>query len=618
MNNASFLTGIDISIIALYIGVLIFIGFYLKRRASRNLESYLLGGKSIPWYMLGLSNASGMFDISGTVWLVAITVVYGLKSIYIPWLWPVFNQIFLMVYLSAWLRRSECTTGAEWIGFRFGKDRGAITSHWIIVIFAILVGLSMLAYGFIGMGKFIEIFLPLKTLLPFMSFVPDAYVPHVWGITFTLVAVFYALMGGMMSIVWADVAQYVIMALAAIAVAVIAMLHLDVIDFSNLVPEGWFSGGFGLTLGLEWQDKFAEFNSKIQSDGYQLFSLFFGMVLLKGVLASLAGPAPTYDMQKILSTRSPREASLMSGSVTVILMPIRYLMITGFAVLGLILFNDIQGQISNHAGVIDFELVLPAVINHHWIPAGLTGLILAGLLAAFMSTFAGTLNAVQAYVVNDIYIKYFKTDATPRQANRANILVGLLVVVISIGFGVLAQDVNSVLQWVTGALYGSYIAANILKWHWWRFNSRGFAWGMIGGMVPALILPYVPVINTVLPLYYFPIILLFSVIGCIWGTYSAPPTDIETLKKFYAKTRPWGAWKPIHDMVIAENPAFRKNTACKRDIVNVIVGIVWQTALVAAPIYLVVKKFTFFAIAAIIIGVTSVILKKNWYNKLED
>jgi len=78
-----------------------------------------------------------MFDISGTVWLVSITIIYGLKSIYIPWLWPVFNQIFMMIYLSTWLRRSEVTTGAEWIEFRFGKDRGAVTSHWIIVVFAI-------------------------------------------------------------------------------------------------------------------------------------------------------------------------------------------------------------------------------------------------------------------------------------------------------------------------------------------------------------------------------------------------------------------------------------------------------------------------------------------------
>lgn len=612
------LTTLDFIIIALYLGLLIFIGFYLKQRASRNLESYLLGGKSIPWYMLGLSNASGMFDISGTVWLVAITVVYGLKSIYIPWLWPVFNQIFLMVYLSAWLRRSGVTTGAEWIGFRFGKDKGAVTSHWIIVIFAILVCLSMLAYGFIGMGKFIEIFLPLKTLFPAMSFVPDSYVPHVWGIAFTLFAVFYALMGGMMSIVWADVAQYLIMTLASIAIAVIAMVHLDVIQFNALLPEGWFSPGFGTHLELDWTGKFAEFNTTIRNDGYELFSLFFGMVLMKGILASIAGPAPTYDMQKILSTKSPREASLMSGFVSVILMPVRYLMIAGIAVIGLIIFDEIKDQITTVSGTVDFELVLPAVIAHPWIPAGLVGLILAGLLAAFMSTFAGTLNAAQAYIVNDIYIKYLKPEATAKQSNRANMIVGIVVVIISILFGVLAENVNSVLQWVTGALYGSYIAANILKWHWWRFNSKGFAWGMVGGLIPALLLPYVPVINTVLPLYYFPIILVFSVIGCIWGTYSAPPTDVQVLKNFYSKTRPWGFWGPIHAQVVAENPAFEKNTAFGRDMLNVGVGILWQTALVAAPIYLVVKQFWPAAIAMMIVGIGTVVLKKNWYDKLED
>jgi solute:Na+ symporter, SSS family len=613
----TFLSTIDIIIIGAYLGLLIFIGFYLKRRASRNLQSYLLGGKTIPWYMLGLSNASGMFDISGTVWLVAITVIYGLKSIYIPWLWPVFNQIFLMMYLSAWLRRSECTTGAEWIGFRFGKDKGAVTSHWIIVVFAILVCLSMLAYGFIGMGKFIEIFLPLKTLIPSLGFIPETYVPHVWGITFTLFAVFYALMGGMMSIVWADVAQYVIMTLASIAIAAIAMMHLDIIEFSSWMPEGWFSPGFGLTLEMDWTGKFAEFNTKIQSDGYQIFSLFFGMVLLKGILASIAGPAPTYDMQKILSTKSPSEAAKMSGFVSVILMPVRYLMIAGISVIGLILFDQIRDQITVN-GMVDFELVLPAVVSHEWIPAGLTGLMLAGLLAAFMSTFAGTLNAAQAYIVNDIYIKYFKPDASPKQSNKANIIVGLIVVVVSIGFGVVAQDVNSVLQWVTGALYGSYIAANILKWHWWRFNSTGFAWGMAGGMIPALILPYVPVINTVLPLYYFPIILFFSVLGCIWGTYSAPATDLGVLKNFYAKTRPWGFWGPINEMVAAENPGFKRNTAFKRDMLNVLTGIVWQTTLVAAPIFLVLKQFRSFGYAAVIILITALLLKKNWYDKLED
>ena len=68
---------------------------YLKRRAAKNLRAYFQGGRKLPWYMLGLSNASGMFDISGTMWLVTLCFVYGLKSIWIPWLWPVFNQVFL-------------------------------------------------------------------------------------------------------------------------------------------------------------------------------------------------------------------------------------------------------------------------------------------------------------------------------------------------------------------------------------------------------------------------------------------------------------------------------------------------------------------------------------------
>ena len=119
----------------------------------------MLGGNRLPWYMLGLSNASGMFDISGTMWLVAIMFVYGMKSIWIPWLWPVFNQVFLMVFLSAWLRRSNVSTGAEWIGTRFGNGPSGKLSHSVVVVFALISCLGFLAYGFIGLGKFVEIFI---------------------------------------------------------------------------------------------------------------------------------------------------------------------------------------------------------------------------------------------------------------------------------------------------------------------------------------------------------------------------------------------------------------------------------------------------------------------------
>ena len=139
---------------------MIMIGWYLRKSARANKENYLLAGKSLPWYYLGLSNASGMFDISGTMWMVTLAFVYGLKSIWIPWLWPVFNQVFLMMYLAVWLRRSNVTTGAEWMATRFGKGRDSSLAQWIIVVFAILSCLGFLAYGFVGLGKFVAIFIP--------------------------------------------------------------------------------------------------------------------------------------------------------------------------------------------------------------------------------------------------------------------------------------------------------------------------------------------------------------------------------------------------------------------------------------------------------------------------
>ena len=601
---------IDILIICAYLASTIVIGLVMKKRAQENKAAYMLGGNKLPWYMLGLSNASGMFDISGTMWLVTLAFVYGLKSIWIPWLWPVFNQIFLMVFLSIWLRRSNATTGAEWIRTRFGSGRGGVQSHWIVVAFALISVLGFLTYGFIGLGKFVEIFIPWEVVSPYIPFdVAPQYVAHVYGIVFTLFAMFYAILGGMSSIVWADVIQYTIMTISAIVIGVIAMNKLSANPL--VVPEGWMNPFFGARLEMDWSGIIAEVNEKIKSDGYSLFSIFFSMMLFKGVLVSLAGPAPNYDMQKILSTKSPKEAAKMSGFVSVILMPTRYFMITGFAVLALLFYDKLDLIVG---GNIDFEQILPSAISE-FVPVGFMGLLLAGLLAAFMSTFAGTLNASQAYFVNDIYLKYLKPNASRKQISRANYLTGIVVVTISVIFGFFALDVNSVLQWIVSALWGAYVVSNMLKWYWWRFNGSGFFWGMLVGIVTALICSR---IFDFLDLYYFPIILVISGIAAILGTFAKPPTDEETLKAFYKNVRPWGFWKPIHDKVVAEDPSFEGNKDFWRDMFNIVVGTIAQTALVIFPIYLVLKKALPVGISAAVIIVCFIIMKRTWWDKLPN
>jgi SSS family solute:Na+ symporter len=604
------LQAIDILIICTYLASTIVIGLVLKKRAQKDKTAYMLGGNKLPWYMLGLSNASGMFDISGTMWLVTLAFVYGMKSIWIPWLWPVFNQIFLMVFLSIWLRRSNASTGAEWIGTRFGGGREGRSSHAIVVVFALISCLGFLAYGFIGLGKFVEIFIPWELISPHVPFhVPPQYVAHVYGIVFTLFAMFYAILGGMTSIVWADVIQYTIMTFSAIVIGIIAMNALA--DNPLVVPDGWMNPFFGAKLDLNWTGIIDEVNDKIASDGYSLFSIFFTMMLFKGILVSAAGPAPNYDMQKILSTKSPKEAAKMSGFVSVVLMPARYFMIAGFAILGLLFYDKLDLIVG---GRIDFEQILPSAISQ-FVPVGFMGLLLAGLLAAFMSTFAGTLNAAQAYIVNDIYLKYLRPKASGKQVSRTNYITGIVVVAISIIFGIFALDVNDILQWIVSALWGAYMASNVLKWYWWRFNGSGFFWGMVAGIVPALIFPY---IFDTLDLYYFPLILLISIAGALIGTYTSPPTDEATLKNFYKNVRPWGFWKPIHDKVVADDPSFKKNTDFWKDMFNVLIGIIAQTALVIFPIYIVLKKMLPLGISLAIIVVTFIILKKTWWDRLPD
>lgn len=604
---------IDVVIIGLYLLATIVIGFVLKKRAQKNKKSYLLGGNELPWYMLGLSNASGMFDISGTMWLVTLGFVYGLKSIWIPWLWPVFNQVFLMIYLSIWLRRSNVTTGAEWIQTRFGTGRGSTLSHNIVVVYALISCLGFLAYGFIGLGKFMMIFIPWSFVCNMLGINPDIiapeYIPHIYGFVFTLFATFYAVLGGMLSIVWTDVLQYSIMTISSIIIGVIAMNALA--DHTLLVPENWHSIWFGWNLDLDWSNIIPEVNQKIKEDGFSLFSIFMMMMLFKGFLVSAAGPAPNYDMQKILSTKSPKEGAKMSGMVSVILNPVRYFMITGFVVLAVLYYDKLNLIVAGH---IDFEQILPSAIKE-FVPVGLMGFLLAGLLAAFMSTFAGTLNAAQAYIVNDIYLKV-KKEATDKQVRNTNYIVGVLIMLFSIILGIYAKDVNSLLQWIVSALWGSYVASNVLKWYWWRFNGYGYFWGMLAGLIPALIFPLI--FHETLELYYFPLLLISSLIGCFAGTFLKPATSDAVLDAFYKNVRPWGFWKPVKERVLAADASFKVNTNFKSDMMNIAIGIVWQTAIIATPVFLVLRQWNQMSIALFIVIVTSTILKFTWWDKLPN
>ncbi len=593
------LHNIDIAILILYFAAVIAIGFIVEKRASAGISAYFLGGNKLPWWLLSLSNAASMFDISGTMWLVYLLYVYGLKSVFIPWLWPVFNQIFLMVYLSAWLRRSNVLTGAEWITLRFGGDRGSELSRISVVFFALVSVIGFTSYAFIGIGKFAAVFLP-----PGIS--PNTYAVIVVGAT-TL----YTVMGGLFGVVITDLIQFFIMSISCLAIGWIAMDRVSPEMLEAVIPRGWTDISFGWKLGLDWSGIMDSVNQRIAKDGYGLFGALMMMMIFKGVLVSAAGPAPNYDMQRILAARNPREASLMSGFVTVVLFFPRFIMIAGITVLALAFLGP---EVAAMGADVDFERVLPIVIRD-FVPVGLVGFLIAGLLAAFMSTFAATINAAAAYIVNDVYKRYVRPTAEERTYVRVSHVSSIVVVVVGCAFGYFAESVHSITVWIVSALWGGYAAPNILKWHWWRMNGHGYFWGMMSGILGALVVGLFPDLS---PLNAFPILLLISLVGSVAGSLLTPPQDEQVLVDFYVRTRPWGVWGPILEKARQRDPDFRRNEDFARDLVNVLVGTAWQTALVALPIYVVIKHAGQAFVCIAIVVVASIFLKKNWLDRMQS
>jgi Na+/proline symporter len=327
----------------------------------------------------------------------------------------------------------------------------------------------------------------------------------------------------------------------------------------------------------------------------------------------MAGAAPNYDMQRILAAKSPKEASFVSAIVSICLVP-RWILIGGVTMIGLAF---IMPEFKKMGNDIDFELVLPYVINN-FLPAGLVGILLAGLISSFMSTFSSTVNAGAAYLVNDIYKQYINPDAERKTLILASYISSMLVITVGIIIGSKLTSITEITNWIVAGLFGGYAAANVLKWHWWRLNGIGYFFGMLAGILGALSLPIIKgqFVLEFNDMYAFPFILIISLAASVVGSLASEPTDKEVLKRFYRDVRPWGFWGPVYQACREEDEGIRANPDAVRDLTNCGVGIIWQLMLVTIPLYVLFRNFTGILISSLILIGTTVFLKKFWYDNL--
>ena len=587
------LSTIDQIIVVVYLAAIMSIGFAMKRKAAKGMSSYFLGGRQLPWWALAMSGSSSYFDITGTMWIVSTFIALGLKGMWVHMLWGFPITAFYLAYMGKWIRRSDAMTGAEWMKTRFGNSKAGDIARLSYTLFAILTISALLGYSAIGMGKFGAIFLP---------FSPNTCALLILGVTGL-----YVILGGFHGIVRVEIIQTIVLSAGAILFAIIGYRHFDAVAFAAKVPSSWHD----IMPSIR-----PEAFQGLVSGGtdYSFFGALVAVWVAKGLLLCLSGPEQLYDFQRFLAAKDERDASKL-GALWGVIHTVRWCFAMAIAVMAIMGIGDAMLDEKLKA---DPETALPLIIGS-MLPVGLVGFMLAALLSGFLATFSSTVNGGAAYLVKDVYQRYINPNADAKKLVNVSYLSSALLIVTGLIISYFGTSINTAFLWIFGTLAAGILPPNVLRWYWWRLNGQGYAAGVFGGMFLSLGQVFLEQTNLIapLPLYIgFPVIAILSTIITIVTSILTDPTDLETLKNFYKKVQPAGAWRPAKAAVLAENPDFKKQSPFARDLFNTVVAMVGITALYVSMLYLILHRLE---IGFALIGttlVTVVILYFTWYKHL--
>ena len=584
---------IDYSIIIVYLLILIGIGIYLQKRASKSTESFFLGDKNMPWWALGASGMASNLDVSGTMIIAALIYALGVQGFFIEIRGGVVLILaFFMIFMGKWNRRAEVMTTAEWMEFRFGKGKQGEAARVLAAIAQLIFAIWAITYFIQGAGIFLSEILGISQDLA--------------AILMISLCAFYAALSGLYGVVYTEVFQGGLILFVIIYVVSHVMINITLPEtFVVSVPMG--DGQFQqITQNLKDWSSFLprwEMNVPGEYSQYNLIGLATIMYIFRSSIDGMSGSGG-YMIQRFYAAKNEREVGLLSV-FWIFLLSFRWPFIMSIAILG-ISFSQ-TGQVIDNP-----ETVLPKVLMEVF-PVGIKGLLVAGLLAAAMSTYVAIVNSGAAYWVNDLYQRFIRPEATNKQLILHSRVASIAIVVLGLLSTYLFTSLNDVWGFLTMGFGVGLIVPQFIRWYWWRFNGYGYAGGTILGMITAITIRFVIEDIPEMPSFYLTAAITF--VGSIAISYMFPPTNSEDLEHFYSKTRPFGFWGPVRakfsDEIIA--PIAVEN---RRDIMATFFAVPWMLFLGITPMMVVTKQWTYALICGSILLVLSVVLYFIWYKHL--
>jgi Na+/proline symporter len=646
---SEYLNVTDYSVIVIYFLVLLGLGIFLQRKASKDIEHYFLGGHKVPWWAMGISGMASFLDMAGTMLIVSFLFMMGPRGLYIEIrAGAALVLAFAMAWLAKWHYRSKVMTGAEWMRYRFGDGWGGKASRLISAIAVMLFTIGSLAYLVKGVGLFLSMFLPFS--------------PLTCALILLGVATAYTVLSGFFGVVYTDVFQSFIIIFAVFFVSILAFNKFEsATDLANVA--------YNVTGNSDWLSSSIQWHTAMPK-GYEVYEdlmMFVLFYLLRLVVGSLGyGADPKY-----FGARNEREANLINP-VWIFFMMFRWPLMIGFAVLGLSMVNSILPEqntissvavlIKNHVpeinkqnwpellsgiintpqyyspqlieglknllqdnwqvklnligfeGIINPERILPAVILFD-IPIGFRGLMLIAIIAASMSTFDTAVNTTAGYFVRDIYQPYIRPKAKNRELIISSYVISIVLVISGFLMAYTIRSINDIWAWLIMGLGSGLSTALMLKFYWWRFNGEGFAIGTFVGMIIAILqrMLFPDVVEWV----QFLVVSGITLFAIILTTYLTKPTDEKVLEHFYLTTRPFGFWKP-YKKLLNDRSRIKMEKEHLNDLISLPFILVAQITLFLLPMQLIIHTYQTFWITFTFFIISLVGIYWFWYRNLSS
>ncbi|MCX7810990.1 MAG: Na+:solute symporter [Leptospiraceae bacterium] len=526
---------IDYAIIFIYFCFVISVGFFFRKKASRNLFSFFTADKNYGWIWIGTSMVATTFSADTPLAIAGITANKGISGNWFWWSWILTYMTITIFYSKLWWR-SKIITDVEFTEIRYSGKEASYLRFIKAFYFSILLNGIILGWVFLSIQKIITPFILPDYEIPwFKSIYPKFLLVGDYNLTFILIllliiVVLYSSLSGVRGGVFNDMFQFIIAMGGSIFFAYYTVESIGgPIELKNkivlLYPEKHQEI---LSLFPNWQEM-----------GY-IILIYFGIQWWTQYYSDGTG----YLVQRLNTAKSERDAQLGSLWFNFANFAIRTWPWVFIGLSGLVIYPQTPEACKNHLLVCnDRELVYPILIKE-LLPAGLQGFMLTGLIAAFMSTVETHLNWGASYIANDFYKRYIKPNSTEKEQIIVSKLGVLIMAIIGIIFANQMKTISGAWKFLIAIAAGIGFP-QMIRWFWWRANAYTEISGMVASLVFTGILYSLFDTSKIPDEYLLFFIAIFSGIISLVATLITKPVDQNKLIEFTNRVKPYGFWKPI-------------------------------------------------------------------------